>query len=569
MAIHSARRGSARRGGGRSAAPPLVAGVLPRDAVLLGGLAVVVAAAAALRLPHLSAHLPALVHPDEPTVVGRALGVLDGQLVPPQFDWPPLSAYVMAAAVAVTGLVEPGLAADPGRLYLLGRLLFLAVAVTAVALTGLLGAALAERPGSGAARDGRWPVRTTAWVAAGAMAISYTSLRLSRIAHPEHLQIVWTLAALLATLAYDRCRRLRWLAAAGALAGLAGATKYLGVTVALPAAVAVWWWPGAPARRRGVHLALLAGSAAAAFVAGTLGTVLRGGRFVEGLLWQVGHQAGGHLGYEAAGPGWLFHFTTAMPGNWGWPLTLLAAGGSGWVAARGSRPQRLVALFAVALFVVIGASRVRFPHYLLIVYPELAALAAVALVHTVGGLARRGRLARGAGAVLATAVAGSALAAGLDDVRLLRASGSPDTRLLAAEAVATLDGPVWAEGHSVPDPPGVAVFSFGTTPQVLDCGCYAVVSSYQEQRYRRRPDLYRAESAVYERLRAQGRVVAVIAPAVPLSYRWDLLPQWGVGELPLSGPVGPTGPTITILDLRSPTGVVAGRRFPDREAVGD
>jgi hypothetical protein len=508
------------------AAPPRRRRPQP-DRVLWAGLLAIVALAAALRVPALFTGLPLLVRPDEPTVVTRALAALDGQLLPPAFDWPPLSSYLLAPVLALTDGIDP---------YRVARVVFLLVALVTVALTGLLGARLADR------KDDAKDRRVVALGAAAALAVSYVSVRGSRIAHPEHLQMAFMVASLLATLAFDRTRRWAPLVAAGALAGLAGATKYLGVTVVLPALLAVVWHAAPPARKAAQAAALTA-TAAAGVVAGTLGTVLTS-RFVDGFAWQLAHQAGGHLGYEATAPGWWFHLTQSLPGNWGWPLTLLAVAGVVAVAAQGTRAQRLTIAFAVALFAVVGASRVLFPHYVLLLYPFLAPLAVVAAQ----------RLARRRSAVVAVALALALTPTLLDDVRYLRAAAAPDTRLLAIDAVNDLPGPAWVEGHTIPGeatrPQDTAVYAFGTSLDVLDCGCFAVISSYQEQRYRRLPQRYAQEVAVYDALRARGRVVGTIAPDEPLSYRWDLLPQWGAGDLPLTGPPGPVGPTITVLDLR-------------------
>jgi Dolichyl-phosphate-mannose-protein mannosyltransferase len=497
----------------------------------VAGLAAIVLLAAGLRLPHLAGHLPALVHPDEPTVVERGLAALDGRLTPPQFDWPPASAYVYAAAAVGAGLVAPDVTVDPGTRYLLGRIVFLLVALVVVTLTGVLGVQLADRPATG-----RW----VGLGAAGILAVSFTSVRLSRIAHPEHLQIVFMLSSMLAALVFDRSRRLTPLAAAGALAGLAGATKYLGVMAVLVPFGAVLCWR-ASIRTKVAQLAVLAGTAGTGFLVGTLGTVRNGTAFLRGFGWQVSHQASGHLGYEAAGPGWLFHLGTSMPGNWGWPVTVLAV--AGWIAVlvRGSRAQRLVGVCVLVLFGLIGASQIRFPHYVLMLYPPLAALACVA----VGRI--RPRAARAATCVLVGASLG---VIALDDVRLTRADGAPSTRLAADAVVAGVAGPVWSESYSLTTPRERQVSAFGTAPEVLSCRCVAVVSSYQEERYRNRTDRYGPQVAVYDALRARGRIVAVIRPWRPLSYRWDLLPQWGAASLPLTGPVGPVGPTITLLDLR-------------------
>jgi hypothetical protein len=315
--------------------------------------------------------------------------------------------------------------------------------------------------------------------------------------------------------------------------------KYLGVTVAVVPLLAALCWP-VTWRRRIASAALLAAATAAGFVAGTLGTALDRDA-AAGFAWQVAHQAGGHLGYEAAGPGWWFHLGEALPGAWGWPVTLLGLAGAAAVAVRGSRAQRLLAALTVLLLVLLGTSQVRFPHYALIVQPPLAAFALVGLLRL------RPRPLRVAAAL---AVAVSLVLVAADDVRLLRAEGAPSTQLLADAAAAELGAPVWSESYSLTTPLARRVVSFGTTPEVVDCGCVAAVSSYQEERYRRLPARYASEVAVYDALRERGRVVAEIRPARPLSYRWALLPAWGTRRVPLTGPVGPVGPTVTLIDLR-------------------
>lgn len=512
--------------------PPAVPANPPRWRFVLG-LAAVVLLAAALRLPELGAGLPA-VAPDEPTVVDRALGALDGDPMPPQFDWPPGSSYVMAAALLSGRLVGVDPTADQAELYGFGRVLFAGIALVAVAMTGVLGATLAD--------DRRRRTRTGVGAAA-ALALSYVSVRLSRTVHPEHLQIVFVLAALAAGLRFDADRRTRWLVASGVLAGLAGATKYLGVTVALVpllAAVVV----DVPWRRRLRDTAVLTAAVAAGFVGGTLGTVLRGGAFLDGFAYQLGHQAGGHLGYQATIPGWLFHLGTSLPGSWGWPLTLSAVAGLVLMLVRGTRAQRLTAVYAVAVFTLIGASRVAFPHYVLLVMPLFAVAAFIALGRLADALPRFGR------PVVTALVLLALVPALLNTVRLLRIADAPDTRALAAEAVADLSGPVWAEAYTGVRAPDREVFSLGEEADLATCDCFAVVSSYQEERYSARPDLYPDQAQAYAALRREAPVVQTVAPSVPLTYRWDLLPQWGLAGLPLTGPDPAVGPTITVFDLR-------------------
>lgn len=516
---------------GRSGAATVLRSRAPRrpvDCTLLVGLAVIGAAAAVPRIVHLGAHLPELVAPDEPTVMDQAVALARGQGWPRRFDWPPLAAEVLAAAMRATGRVGD---------YVFGRAVFVAVALATVVATGALAAALV---GPSAPRMRR----TAAWTAAALLGVSYLSVRLSRQVHPEHLQMLLVLGAFGCTLRYDRNGSRRWLVGAGVLAGLAATAKYLGALVVIPAAAAV---AARPRRRRG--LALLGAGGAVGFLAGAPSALAHPSALAEGLLYQFGHQAeAGHLGYDTTGGQWWFHLSTSLPGNWGWLATALAVGGLVVGATRGNRAERLAASFVVPVFALVGASRVRFPHYVLLVVPFLAAAAGAAFAR----LLATARLRRHAGLVVAV-LALTLVPTALDDARLVRASGAPDTREVAtAFLAARLPGaPVITESYGAL---GTArlVPSVGEAPQVLACRCIVVVSSYQEERYRREPARYARQVARYDALRARARVLAVIRPGRPLPYNWDLLPQWGLRRIPLVGPTGPVGPTIWVLDLRSP-----------------
>src|SRR5207248_7328585 len=186
-------------------------------------------------LVHVGAHLPGLVTPDEPTVMDRALGLLHGR-IPNQWDWPTGAMEALAGAVGLGRAITPWLSGTP---WLFGRALFVVISLAVVVLTGLVGAQLA---------DGLRDRRVVAIGAAALLAVSYVSVRLSRSIQPDHLQLCFMLGSLLCALVYDR-RRTRarsTLAGAGLLAGLAGATKYLGVLALGPAVVSVLWTRWAP-----------------------------------------------------------------------------------------------------------------------------------------------------------------------------------------------------------------------------------------------------------------------------------------------------------------------------------
>ena len=486
---------------------------MPRRTLWLG-LAAIALGALVPRVVHLGAHLPQLVSPDEPTVMDRALALLDGD-TPREWDWPQGAMTVLAVAVGPVRVITPWLDGTP---WLFGRVLFALVGVSVVVLTGLLGHALTGR-------------RAVAWLAAGLVAVSYLGVRLSRSLQPDHLQLAFVLGSLLCAFRYDERRSWRWLVAAGGLAGMAGATKYLGVLVVGPAAVL------AVLHRRPRDLLVLAGATVAGFVVLAWGALVAPGEFWDGLSGQFGHQAGGHLGYDGDTPGWWFHATRSLPGNWGWVVTVLGAVGTVLALVRGDRRLRLTAVLAVGLFVVVGLSRVQFPHYVLILLPLLAVLGAAAVPRH--GLA-------------VAAVVVSLVPTLADDVRLVRAAGAPDTREVVDATLAALRGPVWTERYASLPGRGTPIGDFGSRPDAVDCDCYAVLSSYMEERFRREPATYAAQVANYDRIREAGRVVLVVAPEPRLAYNWDVLPRWGLDDLPVLGAMRSVGPTITVLDLRRP-----------------
>ena len=133
------------------------------------------------------------------------------------------------------------------------------------------------------------------------------------------------------------------------------------------------------------------------------------------------------------------------------------------------------------------------------------------------------------------------------DIRFLATARDTDTRSLAAPIVEGLPGAIVKESYTDSSSRGHLVSALGLDPSVVSCHCYVVISSYMEDRYRREPKRYAAEVAVYDQIRREGSIIDVVVPSIPLSYRWDLLPQWGAGHLPMRHLV--VGPKITIIKL--------------------
>src|SRR5262249_46268725 len=113
----------------------------------------------------------------------------------------------------------------------------------------------------------------------------------------------------------------------GLLCGLAASTKYNTVLILAPAALAIL----RQSKARVQLLVLLLTSAAAAFAAGTPYSVLDPDAFV-GAVTAVGHHlASGHV---VMARGWTYHALFTFRYGLGVPLTIAAAIGACWLAAR-------------------------------------------------------------------------------------------------------------------------------------------------------------------------------------------------------------------------------------------
>ncbi|MBW8879294.1 MAG: glycosyltransferase family 39 protein [Acidobacteria bacterium] len=201
--------------------------------------------AAAVRLPALPAGLPYMTYVDEGHVLHHVLHLLERRTwEPDNYSYGSLTFYLMAGtALAWSPLyaathghpLADDLSPNPSQYYdivepvdilVIGRLVTLVFSLGVVALTGLLARRLAG-PAAGL---------FAAWLAALVPAL----VARSSIVNINPLVAFFVLAALLfAEGARDGRRPRRDAALAGAMTGLAAATKYPGLLVCLPVALAI------------------------------------------------------------------------------------------------------------------------------------------------------------------------------------------------------------------------------------------------------------------------------------------------------------------------------------------
>jgi 4-amino-4-deoxy-L-arabinose transferase-like glycosyltransferase len=298
---------------------------------------------------------------------------------------------------------------DPTAEYLAAR------ALSALALVSAVGTVyLAGRRAYG---------RAAGVIAAAALALSPLAVRQAHFATTDGLAMAFEAAAFWAAL---RASRGRGYALAGALCGLAAATKYTaGSALVFVLALALL---GDDRWRR--SLAGLAG-AALTFI-GAMASAGHPLQYLDGLAFLSGRASGT---YQGVSVGWIYHPTASLPFGLGLGTCALAV--AGLVLGLVRRQPADVALIA---FLVVYAALVGFSHEVFFRYvmPMLPALCLAA-----GGLMR---LARGPRATSAAALAALVLmvpsaAASVAGDRLL---GATDTRQQAA-AWLTANAPAGSE----------------------------------------------------------------------------------------------------------------------------
>jgi len=193
---------------------------------------VIVLAALVLRLIGLRYGLPAVYNPDEVAIMSRALAFAKGDLNPHNFLYPTFYFYLLFAwegltallavasgAVASFGAFQREFFIDPTRVFVAGRLLTALLGTATVLAIGVLGARIAGR--------------FVGIVAAVVLAIA--PLHVLNSHYVKH-DVPVTFVIVLAYLTYQRLWNGGSLFAAAAVTGIAFATHYYTIFLALPLA---------------------------------------------------------------------------------------------------------------------------------------------------------------------------------------------------------------------------------------------------------------------------------------------------------------------------------------------
>jgi len=397
-------------------------------------LALLTLVAALLRFSATSFGLPDKYRPDEGYLVLRALDF--------EHDWNPRFAVYPAAQMYLqhgllrlyAKLAAPGArdfrevyAPDGGALaYLLGRRLSAAFGAATVPAIYLV------------ASSGYGPV--AGFTAAALVALSPIHVRESRYATTDAALVFWLTLALGAILALTRRGRYRDYLAAGALAGLATATKYPAATVLV--GIVIGHLEGCHREGRSIARALIdpriyaaLALAALVFLCATPYFVLDWQSTLESFRYQRAFVLGGG-GNADAGYGWSWLLLHALPDGFGLGCSLLFAAALFWALARPGSGALALAGFVLLSFLGMTLSRYVFYRYILVALPALAILAG-AMVSDLLALAERRDVPQGRSVIAIVlglvVLLGPATARNLMLIRLL---DREDTRTVARKWIA-------------------------------------------------------------------------------------------------------------------------------------
>ena len=394
-------------------------------------------------------------------------------LNPHFFKYPSLTLYlqflvqgILYVVMRAGGIISSApdfralLAADPTPFYRCGR-----------AVTALFGAATVF-PAFELARRAAGP--WAAVVAGALVAVSMPLIAKSQVIEVDVPLAFFVTLGLLGSLELFERPGLRKALTAGVVAGLAASTKYPGLILALPVAIAPFLGrtgaggerprskasgkiareKSVPPRRerhpqpvsktKAVHrgparivLSLVAlGGLVAAFSLTSPFVLLDRGTFLSQLAEEREHMAMGHFGV-AGGASWWAYARAWFGPVAGWPMGLLSLAGLA-VYALGLRRRWaiLIASFLVPYYAIVGSWSMKADRYLLPLLPATAVVAASAIADAAAALRRHPRGAKLS--FVALPLAGLALAwPSLAELPRHLAGARPDTRALARRWIET------------------------------------------------------------------------------------------------------------------------------------
>lgn len=474
------------------------------------GLLLVLAVAAALRFWALGHGIPHALSVDEPEIVERALRMMKaGTLNPHFFDYGQLQIYIQLLvsvvrfiAGSVTGAWDSLAQVTSDSFYLWGRAVTAAFGVATVLVVFRIGL--------------RWGARH-ALLAAALMALMPLHVRYSHyVLTDTPLTLFVALTMLMSLTAHER-PAMRAFAWAGAMAGLAAATKYNGGLALLMPLLACWMTPAARPSRRACTLASIGAAAAAFFIAAPF-TILDLPDFLDRFASLTAEYRNGTAPPESGVVIYLKHLRL----QFGLPGMLLIAGGLLMGVIRAVRgpgrvPWAVALVFTIPYFFIVADQRIIYARYMLPLVPMLCVLAAAAVISGVS-LLRRYQFPRGVRtaliAGLTIALLGPPAVTAVNFNRLIARTSTTDLAYRWIIDNAPEGSRIVHEGNHLTFPARygserVAQLRRHTYDEYVASGAdYLIASSQSYGPYLESPATFREEFTAYMTLFTRGQEVA-------------------------------------------------------------
>jgi hypothetical protein len=374
---------------------------------LLAGL---LAVAAVVRFRAIQFGLPyTQARPDETAIIDPVRVLLSGHL-PHFYDYPWLFLWIVALAYvgyflwgAASGTfhsMSDMLASWPVHwepFFLIPRMISAVAGTLSVLIVYRLGRQVRDTP--------------TAIVSALFFTFAFMHVRGSHFGTTDVVLTGLIVAAIALLLDAHRTRRRRLFLAAGLVAGLAAATKYNAVMLAVPMIVShllnVWDSPG---HRRDAWLdagiLYFTVPFALAFAIGVPFVVLDRGPFLDAMRELAHALRVGDVRMDL-GNGWLYHLTFSLRYGMGIPLLVTGLVGSAALLWMEPRTGMLLLSFPLAYYVVAGGIRLLFVRYAMPIVPFLCVTAAYLVCVSTSWIVSRVWPRAGRGPVLSGALAGA------------------------------------------------------------------------------------------------------------------------------------------------------------------
>jgi 4-amino-4-deoxy-L-arabinose transferase-like glycosyltransferase len=326
-----------------------------------------------------------LCRPDEEAVAAITTQFFARDLNPHFFDWPPLFMYAVTLALIpyakylkFTGALRSeyrflqSISSDPTPILLVARVLSALAGTISVGVLYKIGETIGGR--------------LTGLVAALFLALSYLHVR------DSHFGVTDVTATLLALIVVSIAARMnivttRQVVIAGAITGLAAATKYNAAAAALPVCWMIATDRTSSWRVRSARALTLASVAAAAFVIVAPYSVIELSAFTRSLNGISAHLAGGHG--PDVGRGWWVHLSSTLRFGVGLPLLACGVIGLAWQCVRSPRVGIAIAIFPLASYVAIGGGLTVFSRYAIPLVPFVCLGAAISVVAGARAVAER------------------------------------------------------------------------------------------------------------------------------------------------------------------------------------